>query len=97
MSQKMMMIGARGTGRHTLLDLVFDGESSKNSNNDIRNVTDLIMKTRKSGNTETRYKFWIQDPCEKKIETLYRVYYKSIESYIFVFRLNQKDTLTDLA
>lgn len=60
---KVMVIGAAGTGRHSLLDLIFDG-ASENSKNDIRNPMDLIMKSRKFGKIESKYKLWIQDPQE---------------------------------
>lgn len=59
-------------------------------------MNDLVLKSRIHDNKEIKYKFWIQDPTEKSIETLYNVYYKSISTYVLVFKLNDRDTMTDL-
>jgi len=91
---KIMIIGTMKSGRHSLINTLFEEKISGNP--DIRNALDLVTKSRVVGSVEQKFKFWIQDPTEEKLDPLIRVYLKSINTYIFIYNLTNRKSFEAL-
>jgi len=85
---KVMVVGAKHTGRHQLVNSFF-GLSAKEGN-EIGTSLDLIVNKITNGNTSNLYKFWVKDALCQKFKHLFRVYYKSVSLFVFVYQVGDK-------
>jgi len=91
---KVMIVGSMGTGRHTIIDSLFKEESKeKKGEPKLRNALDLLIRSRKEKGEVERFKFWIRDPSYQKFDPLIKVYYKSIDYYVFLYKACDKESL----
>lgn len=84
---KAMIVGQAGVGRHRLLNAGFGNTHEEGK---LRNTFDLVIKHQNQGGCANTYKFWLRDPSDEKIEPLIKVYYKSINLYIFIYRIDDR-------
>jgi len=82
---KVMIVGSTGTGRHSLINSAF--RENAGSEKKIRNPFDLVIKHQEQDGCLNTFKFWLRDPSDKKMESLIKIYYKSINLYIFVYKV----------
>jgi len=82
---KAMIVGLTGTGRHSLVNKVFQ-DKKHDQGKKIRNPFDLVIKNQEKDDVSNTFKFWLRDPSDEKIEPLINVYYKSIDCYIFIYK-----------
>lgn len=83
---KVMAIGQAGTGKHCLVDTVFGEEAQKKMG--FTSPFDLVIKHQEQEGCSSTFKFWLRDPTDEKNEPLVKVYYRSINQYIFVYKVN---------
>lgn len=87
---KAMVIGVHGTGKYSLIDNMFD--EVKEEGEKLKNGFDLIIKNKEEIGLTKTYKIWIQDPSYKHIDTLLQVYYRSIPSYVFTYKVEDRES-----
>ena len=82
---KVMIVGSTGTGRHSLINSAF--RENIGSEKKIRNPFNLVIKHQKQDGCLNTFKFWLRDPSDKKMESLIKIYKKSINLYVFVYKV----------
>jgi len=91
---KVMIVGGMGTGRHTIINTLFKEENTeKKDEPKLRNALDLLIRSRKENGQTQRFKFWIRDPNCQKFDPLIKVYYKSIDYYVFLYKNTEENSL----
>jgi len=91
---KVMIVGGMGTGRHTIINTLFKEENTeKKDEPKLRNALDLLIRSRKENNQTQRFKFWIRDPNCQRFDPLIKVYYKSIDYYVFIYKSTEENSL----
>jgi len=86
--KKVMVIGGKQTGRHTLIDSLFE----KNSKDDLkmRNCLDLMIKKHQKNEEKNVFKFWIKDAEMHNFDQLIKIHYKAIKFYIFIYKTTDR-------
>lgn len=85
---KVMVIGAKNTGRHTLIDSAFDKRKIEQFK--MRNALDLMIRKQKRKEGMNVFKFWIKDANQNNFDQLIKVHYKTTKIYIFVYKTTDK-------
>lgn len=91
---KVMAIGQTGTGKHCLVDTVFGEDAQKDMG--FTSPFDLVIKHQEQEGFSSTFKFWLRDPTDEKNEPLVKVYYRSINQYIFVYKVNDANSFACL-
>lgn len=86
---KVMVIGAKGVGRHTFVNTLF-GSNGGEQDHSIRTTLDLVVKKNETENSVNIFKFWIKDASSQEFEHLVNAYYKTIELYIFIYQTDDR-------
>lgn len=94
-TSNIMVIGTQDAETHKFLDTIFDNDSNKCSI--VNNTFDLVIKEYEANNQRYKFKFWIQDPEHHKHQDIINVYYKTIQSYLFIYKATTKQTLATLS
>jgi len=92
---KIMVVGAKDTGRHKLVNSFFGLPDQKG--NEIAPSLDLIVNKLTTDKTSNHYKFWIKDALCQKFKHLFKVYHKSVSLFVFVYQVNNKNSFECLA
>jgi len=92
---QIMVVGAKDTGRHKLVNSFFGLPDHKES--DIANSLDLIVSKLSTQNASNHYKFWIKNAVCQKFKHLFKVYHKSVSLFVFVYQINNKTSFECLA
>ena len=92
--QQMMIIGAKGSGRHMLVDGLLNVKTEESQKHGIRTSFDLIVKKEQSKDQESvnLYKFWIKDAERHGFDYLFKTYYKSVGIYVFVYQVADRNS-----
>ena len=88
--RKVMVIGGKQTGRHTLIDSLFEKNGKENSK--MRSALDLMIKKHQSEEQVNVFKFWIKDADCQEFEQLFRVHYKNIKVFVFIYKTTDRKT-----
>lgn len=86
--RKVMVIGGKQTGRHTLIDSLFEKNSKENSK--MRSALDLMIKKHQKDEEVNVFKFWIKDADCHDFEQLFRVHYKNIKVFVFIYKTTDR-------
>ena len=81
---KVMVIGTKDTGRHTLIDSMFEKKNIEQFK--MRNALDLMIKRQTKKDRMEIFKFWIKDANQNNFDQLIKVHYKTIKLYIFIYK-----------
>jgi len=86
---KIMMVGGRNTGKHSLLNSLF-GESKTGDEvlEDSQNCFDLIIKRKEDIISFKKYHFWIQELEDNRYDTYIKLYYHTVQLFIFVYSVD---------
>jgi len=94
-TKKFMVIGLSGTGRHTLVNSIFDSQG-KEGQCSLRQTMDLIIKTRKDDDCETKYQFWMRALNNNRFDGLIKVYYRNASVFLFVYSVTNRESFEKL-
>jgi len=92
--RKVMVIGGKQTGRHTLIDSLFEKTGKENSK--MRSALDLMIKKHQKDEQVNVFKFWIKDADCQEFEQLFRVHYKNIKLFVFIYKTTDRKTFEGL-
>jgi len=92
--RKVMVVGGKQTGRHTLIDSLF--EKNKKENSKMRSALDLMIKKHEKDDHVNVFKFWIKDADCQEFEQLFRVHYKNIKTFVFIYKTTDRKTFEGL-
>jgi len=94
-TRKFMVIGLSGSGRHSLVNSIFDSKG-KEGQSSIRQTMDLIIKTRKEEDCETKYQFWMRALNTNRFDGLIKVYYRNASVFLFVYSVANRESFEAL-
>jgi len=86
--KKIMVIGGKQTGRHTLIDSLF--EKNGKDNLKPRNCLDLMIKKHQRNEEQNVFKFWIKDAEMHNFDQIIKIHYKAIKFYIFIYKTTDR-------
>lgn len=94
---KIMVVGGRRAGKHTLVNSIFP-ESKKEDQllENSENCLDLIIKRKEDHYTCKKYQFWIRELFNDRYDSLIKIYYKSIQLFVFVYSLDDRESFTQV-
>jgi len=94
-TKKIMVIGSSGSGRHSLINLMFDNKENQVS---LRQTMDLMTKkTRKEEEFNVKYHFWMRSLNDTRFEGLVKVYYKSASIFLFGYSIVDRESFENLS
>jgi len=91
---RCVVLGAKNTGKHTLINSNFSEDSRKSENAGV----DLMMKTSIRNRTTKKYHFWVNTLGDNSAtkEAIWKTYYKSANAFVFVYDITDKKSFEAL-
>jgi len=87
---QVMIVGAKQSGRHIFLNNAFEPSTEKEVKMPLS--MDLVIRHKNHKKNLDLFKLWILDACNKEFEYLFRIYYRSITKYVFIYQVNNRST-----
>jgi len=87
---QVMIVGAPQSGRHIFLNSSFESAPEKEVKMPLS--MDLVIRHKNNNKTLDLFKLWILDACTKEFAYLFKIYYKSISKYIFIYQVNKRSS-----
>jgi len=85
-----MIIGARGSGRHSLVNAICPGEDNKAK---MKQEFDLVTRTLETEKEVKRLNFWLRETKPgQRYDSLVKTYYKSCRVFFFVYDFHNKES-----
>jgi len=92
-----MIVGAQGTGRHSLINAICPESSSDNQGSQFKQEFDLITRSIETETEINRLNFWLRETKEdQRYDSLVKMYYKSSPVFFLVYSVHDKNTLEAL-
>jgi len=96
-SYKVMVIGGRNTGKHSLINALFaqTGEDSDVLESN-KNCFDLMIKHKEDFLSKKTYQFWIREVPDNRYTPLIQIYYKSVQMFVFVYSIDDRNSFVQV-